>query len=115
LPLLYVLIFSMGFGLMLSSVTVFFRDVKHLYSVVLMLLMYTSAIFYPANIIPSKYQVVIKCNPLFGVIEMARDVLMYQKIPSFQDHLFIFLYAIMCFMFGLFVFHRTQDKFILRI
>lgn len=114
-PLIYILFFSMGVGLFLSSVTVFFRDIKHLYSVVLMFLMYTSAIFYPVDIIPSEYQKYIQFNPLFGVIEMTREVLMYQSIPSLQDHAFIFLYACLHLFIGFFVFYKTQDKFILHL
>lgn len=114
-PLLYLLLISAGVGLLLSSINLFFRDMKHLYSVVLMVVMYMTPIFYPASIISDKYIALIKLNPLFTIVEMFRDVVMYQQIPSVGSHLLCLGYAVFYCAVGLVVFAKTQDRFIFHL
>ncbi|PZM67233.1 ABC transporter permease [Paenibacillus dendritiformis] len=111
-PLLYLLAISAGIGMLLASVTVFFRDMKHLYSIVLMVIMYMTPIFYPVNIIPVKYIPIIQLNPLYSIVEMFRDVVMYGQIPGLGSHLICFAYVFIYGILGVFVFYRTQDRFI---
>lgn len=114
-PLFYLLIISLGIGLILASFTVFFRDVKHLYSVVTMSLMYMTPIFYPKEIIPDKYMPLIELNPLFEVVIMARDVLMYGHLPTISSHLTCMLHGLVYLILGVFIFYKQQDKFIFHV
>lgn len=114
-PLIYIFFICTGIGLALSAITVFFQDLKHLYGVILTLLMFMTPIFYPADIIPEKYLTIIQLNPLFEVVQMMRDVLMYESIPSLQSHLICFTYGIVCIVIGLFIFYKSKDKFIFYI
>lgn len=114
-PLGYLFVISLGVGLFLATVTVFFRDIKHLYSVILMLLMYTTPIFYPKEIIPEKYRPIIELNPLFEVVEMFRNVMMYGVIPSFSSHLICLAHAGTYLIIGLICFYKKQDRFIFHI
>ena len=59
IPLLGLLLFCMGIGLILSSLAVFFRDTMHLYGVVLTSLNYATPIFYPEAIIPDSYKFIL--------------------------------------------------------
>ena len=52
LALLYIFVFSMGAGLILSVLVVYFRDVEYLYNVFLTVFMYMSPIIYPISIVP---------------------------------------------------------------
>ncbi|MGO9388454.1 MAG: hypothetical protein ACLPWD_10505 [Methanobacterium sp.] len=54
--MILLIIFIVGVGLILATVTVFFRDIEHLYGVFIIVMMYGSAIFYPASIVPAQYQ-----------------------------------------------------------
>ena len=64
--LIVLLLLSLGCGLILSTIGVFFRDMEYLWTVALMLIMYTCAIFYRANrLLTSKWGFVLKANPLF--------------------------------------------------
>lgn len=114
-PLTYVFLISLGVGLLLATITVFFRDVKHLYSVVLMLLMYMTPIFYPKEIIPSKYSMLIEINPLFEVVEMFRNVMMYDIVPSMTSHLICLAHASIYLLVGFFFFYKKQNRFIFHI
>ena len=114
-PLLLLLITSAGIGLILSAVNVFFRDIKHLYGVILTLIMYTTPIFYPAEIIPDKYLRIIEWNPLFPVLRMFRDVVMNNQLPQFTDLLVAGIESVVFLAVGLLVFYKTQDRFILHL
>jgi lipopolysaccharide transport system permease protein len=115
LPILLLLIFTIGVGLMLATVTVFFRDIEHLYGVFLTLLMYGSAIFYPADIIPEAYRNLLYYNPVYAFISLCRDSFLYGK--SFDPNTLIFttVSAFVALVVGITLFYKYQDKFILYI
>ncbi|REE90514.1 ABC-2 type transport system permease protein/lipopolysaccharide transport system permease protein [Paenibacillus taihuensis] len=111
-PMIYLLVISAGVGLILSSITVFFKDVKHFYSIVLLVVMYMTPIFYPASIIPRKYQFILNLNPLYLVLDMFRDIVITGSIPALSEHLILIGYMIVVGLVGLGLFYKTQDKFI---
>jgi len=107
--------FCCGMGLLLATVTVFFRDVQHLYSVLTTMLMFASAIFYPAEIIPDKFHFILDLNPLFHFIDGFRTVV-YHGLPAEPLNLLICAsLALVSMIAGIVVFERSQDKFILYI
>jgi len=112
LPLIYFLIFTIGVGLILSTYAVFFRDLIHLYGVVLLALNYLTPIFYPENIIPIKYQFLLKVNPLYYFIKLFRDVVLYGKLPSLQLNMICLAISLLALFIGTIVFYRKQDHFI---
>ena len=57
LPILALLVFTVGVGLILATATLFFRDIEHLYGVFVTLLMYGTPIFYPARDYTRKFQI----------------------------------------------------------
>lgn len=111
-PLFYLFLFCIGIGLILSTIYVFFRDMQHIYSLALVIVMYTSAIFYPADIIPERFLPIIQFNPIFNIIEMFRDAMINHSFPSIESHLFSLIYALILIGIGLFLFYKKQDKFI---
>ncbi len=114
-PLIYLLVISLGIGLILCTIRVFFGDIKHLYSVLLLMLMYMTPIFYPADIIAEKFVSFVKLNPLFTLVNMFRDVLMYNTVPSLESHLICLTYSVIYMVIGFVTFYKVQDKFILHI
>lgn len=115
LPLLYVLIFSLGMGLILASYSVFFRDLMHLYGVLLTAWNYFTPIFYPVKIIPNKFRFIINCNPLYYYIECFRQIVLYGQFPSLKLHLLSLGISLLALIIGIIVFIKKQDKFILYI
>lgn len=114
-PLVCLFFISLGIGLILATVNVFFRDMQHLYSVVLLIIMYMSAIFYSADIISAKYAFVMKLNPIFPVICTFRDCLLNGKVTEVGNWILCSVYAILAMGIGLIAFYKKQDKFILHI
>ena len=71
--LLIILILSYGSGMFLATIGVFFRDIEYLWSVALMLIMYTCAIFYyPSKLLKSGWAWILKFNPLYCTIQIFR-------------------------------------------
>lgn len=113
--LLLLFFFCCGIGLLLASITVFFRDVQHLYGVLTTMMMFASAIFYPVEIIPDRFRFILDFNPLFHFIDGFRTVV-YHGMPVEPLNLLICAsLAIVSMMAGIVVFKRSQDKFILYV
>jgi ABC-2 type transport system permease protein/lipopolysaccharide transport system permease protein len=114
-PLVSLFFISLGIGLILATVNVFFRDMQHIYSVILMLIMYMSAIFYSANIVNPTFAVVMKLNPIFPVICLFRDCILYGSISSYTNIVLSFIYSIVYMILGFVIFTKNKDKFILYV
>ena len=59
------IIFSLGFGMLLATSMVFFRDTQFLWNVLNMMWMYATPIFYPDTILPDNFKIVLTINPLY--------------------------------------------------
>ena len=115
IPIIVLLILSIGVGLILATVTVFFRDVEHLYGVFVTMLMYASAVFYPASIIPQKFQFILTINPIYGIIASIRTVLLSGTLYDPFQMLYSAVFAITTLVIGMAVFYKYQNKFLLHL
>jgi len=113
LPVIVLLILTTGIGLILATITVFFRDIEHLYGVFTMLLMYATPIFYPASIIPPSFSFILTLNPLYAIINCMRTVLMNGTLYDPSQLLFATVVAIGSLLIGMGVFYKYQNKFLL--
>ena len=114
--LVEVFVFCVGMGLFLSAATVFFRDIQYIYAAFLTAWMYATPIFYPIEQLPEKLQWVIKhFNPIYSYIQQFRTVVFQGTCPDPRLILYGVGLAIFMSVFGLWVFGKTQDKFILYI
>jgi len=114
-PLLCLFVFCCGVALFLSALAVYFRDVKHLYGVVTMGLMYGTPLFYPISIIPENMQWLIKINPLYHYINLFRHTLVYGDYAGFNTWFACVASALVMLVLGWAVFHKAQRNFILYI
>ncbi|RGX55897.1 ABC transporter permease [Anaerotruncus sp. AF02-27] len=115
LPLCYVLLFSMGIGLILSVCAVYFRDTTHLYGVCTTAWMYLTPIFYPIASIPETVQPLIRLNPLFQFIDCFREIVLYGRLPTVQNTLASCFWCAAALLVGMWLFKRKQANFILHI
>lgn len=84
-PVMFPLVlYGLGISWILASVGVFLRDVNQIVGVFTQLLMFLSPIFFPASRIPEKYQGLFHANPLTGIIEQARSVLVFGMQPNWN-------------------------------
>lgn len=105
----FILLFSLGIGFVLSILYVFFGDIKYLYSVLLTLWMYLSAVFYPVDRLSDRMQWVIRKNPVYNYIEFARDIVLYSKMPEPILWIKIILWGVCSFALGYWIFRKTEN------
>ena len=110
-----VTLFTAGLGLLISALSVFFRDVMHLWGVLTTAWMYLTPLFYPIDMLADWMQVVMQFNPMYHYITFFRSIMMWNTNPGGMECLICFGMAAITFIVGYLVFRKTQSKFILYI
>lgn len=113
--IIVLLIFTIGVTLMLSAAMVFFRDTLFLWGILSMVWMYITPLFYPENIIAENFQIILKVNPMYHIIKFVRCIVMNGVSPQLEEFGACILSAVISLLIGLFIFKKTQDKFVLYI
>lgn len=111
-PILCLLLFNLGVGMILSAMFVFFRDTQYLYDVFLTLLTYLSAIFYTVDRFSPTVQKLFLLNPVYCYIKYFRVVVIDGAIPSLQYHLLCAGYALVALGIGFLVYKKNNHKFL---
>lgn len=122
-PIFITLVLSLGVGMILATVSVFFKDVENLYDVFCLLLFYLTPIVYHASRLgfnEGSWQLrILKINPLYGIIEMFRAAVIWgTEFSSYWDMKLMYYcsgFAIATVIIGFVLFYKSQDKFILHI
>lgn len=115
IPLALLVVFSLGVGLILSAITVRFRDIMHLYSVFLTALTYLTPVIYPMSILPSWLYKIVMLNPLTNILIMFRNVMINDTIFDLPSLIIAVVETLVFLGIGLYVFYKNQDQFILNI
>lgn len=100
----------MGLGLACAAANVFYRDVQSLITLGLQIWFYASPIIYPLTAVPEKYQQYYFLNPMVGIIEAYRDVLIYNRFPG-AYLLFSAFIALAIFLLGYRFFKKVEFQF----
>ena len=110
------ILFSCGVSFVLSTLYVYFRDIKNIYSVFLTLLYYMTPVFYSYSFISGHETAksILQINPLYHFVTYFRSLIMGQ-VPSLISHVIIFAWAIGTFLVGYTIFHFSKKKFLLYI
>ena len=82
LPLLHVCLLAVGVGLIVSALTVFYRDMRYLIEPVLLLWFYGSPVFYASASVPDRLRPFYNLNPMVGVIDLTRGILLKGTIDA---------------------------------
>ena len=118
IPILILLLVSIGVGLILSTLEVFFKDVEYLYEVFCTLLFYLTPIFYQVeqlNIKSEFFKMALMANPLYSITQMFRSCVLFGEMFNMNHLLYSLAFGIVTVVIGLFAFYKKQDKFILHI
>lgn len=105
-------LFTVGMGFLLSTVSVFLRDMFYIYGIVITIWTYLTPIMYDINMISEELQIFLKCNPLYQFITFARTIILYHQCPTASQFLICGASALIVLFIGMFVFKKNQDKFI---
>ena len=111
-PVVTLMLFNVGMGLVLSALFIFFRDIDYLWRVFLQLLMYGSAIFYTIDRFPPEMQLAFACNPLYRHIAYFREVVLGGSIPSLETHLTLAGFALAALIAGMYMYKHYNTRFL---
>lgn len=111
LVLLVQYILLLGISLIVSSVTVYFRDLQHFIGVLLQLFFYATPIVYSIETIPENFRWILKINPMTYIIEGFRDIFYYHQIPDVKMLGIVLVIGILLCIVGYLIFNKLQKKF----
>lgn len=113
--LLLVILFCIGLSLLLATASVFFRDVIHLWSVILTAWTYATPLFYPTEILPAWMLKVELFNPMYHFVNVIRDLVLYGRLPNPLAALACLVCSLVALAVGYACFRKNEHKFILFI
>lgn len=102
---------SIGISLIVSSVTVYLRDLEHLIGVALQVLFYATPIVYAAESVPGSFKFVMYLNPMAHIIDAYRAIFYYKTMPDLGGLGILFVITIILCVVGYMIFNKLQKKF----
>jgi lipopolysaccharide transport system permease protein len=111
-PLSGLVLTSLGFGMALSALFVYFRDLPYLYEVLTFVLYMTTPVFYPASFVPANVRVYLQFNPIATIVESLRDIALQPSIPSAHDVFGPLLTGVVALAIGLAIFFPLRRDFL---
>ena len=111
LPLLLVDLFVLSFGvsLILSPLTVYFRDIKFIWQIALQAGFFLTPIFYTLGIYPENIRNILEINPLVPILDTSRGLVLYGTLPTALETSYMIISTAVIFIVGYLVF-RLKDK-----
>ena len=111
-PIITLLLFNIGMGLVLSALFVFFKDIQYLYNIFTMLVMWLSAIFFDISTFSVTIQRLFLLNPIFTHIQYFRLIVLHGVIPNWHIQLLCGLYALIALAIGSYFYKRYNYRFV---
>ncbi|RJR15642.1 ABC transporter permease [Candidatus Microgenomates bacterium] len=109
--LCFQLIFTFGLGLVVASLNLFYRDVQHILSLLLILGMYLTPVIYPLSLVPEKFRIIFKLNPMSILIHNYRLVLTQGSAPEFTDIMILLIISLGTVIMGYWLFKHWEGGF----
>lgn len=109
-PLLLIVYYFLvlGISFILSILYVKFRDLQHIWEVLLQIGFWLTPVIYTVSIIPEKYRFYVLLNPVARIIDSFRKILILNELPTFLDTAILIGVTALIFLLGLFIFKRKQ-------
>ena len=104
------LILTVGLGLLTSAANIFYRDVDPLLRLTIQIWFYASPIIYPISLVPENLRALYYINPMAGIIEAYRDILIYGKMPNSYLVPAVII-SIIVLLIGYWIFKRVEPQF----
>lgn len=116
-PVLVLMLAGIGFGagIIISSVTIKYRDLSILFSFVIGLLMYVTPVIYPLSAIPEKYSQykwMIQLNPLSSIVESFRYGFLGTGEFSWLALGYSFIFTVVIVLLGIITFNKVERRFV---
>jgi len=103
---------SLGLGLVLGVLNVFFRDVGQFFTVFLQFWFWLTPIVYPASVLPSDFQAYLHANPLYGLTASYQQILVHQQWPDFSNLAWPLVFSVIVCFLGAHLFSRHAGEMV---
>ena len=114
LNILYLACFSLGVGLIVASLALYFHDIVEIYQVVLTGWFYATPIIYPYDIVPDSTKYWLALNPMTHIVQLMRNSFYYNKTPTVEELLLVAGISSCTLVVGWLLFSRQTEEFVLR-
>lgn len=101
---------ALGIGLFAAALNTFFRDIKHVFALVMQLWLYATPIIYPITLVPEKFRNIYYLNPMVGIIDGYRSILLHGTLPE-HSFLFSIVIAFLALGAGYLFFKKVEVQF----
>lgn len=117
LPISYILLFlfSLGIGLACSILTIYFRDIQHLISILLQGLFFLSPILYKHGTISGEYAWIMNLNPIIPYIDMFRKPIYEGIMPSHETTILALILSVATLVIGFTIYILNHKKIVYRL
>ena len=102
---------GLGFGVIISSLTTKYRDLRFLVTFGVQLLMYATPVIYPVSSIPERFQWIILANPMTPVVEAFRFAFLGVGTVNSLNLLYSFVFMLIVVFIGSLIFNRVEQTF----
>jgi len=113
LPLFLFILFLMiyGISLAIASLSVFYRDLEHMWEILLQVGFYSAPIVYPGDILPPEYYNILLINPMSHFVIAIRHVLIFSEPPAFGSLLGMSAFTLLALIAGHLIFRKYSPRF----
>ena len=114
-PILFTSMFTLGVGLVLSRLAIYFRDVVEMYQILIMVWFYASPIIYPIEAVGEDKQILLLINPMYYLIEIFRAPIYQGRLPDPELVLVSGAVSVTTLVVGWWYFTQKVDEFAYRV
>jgi len=111
-PLLALVLFTMGCGFFFAALNVFFRDVSHIVQILLTAWFYFSPILYSLDFVSPKIQIIFRLNPMLYILGGFRSAIYHGVLPSPASIALSLGFGMIALVIGFGIFRRYQNSFV---
>lgn len=115
LALLILMMFTLGITLLISTMAVFFVDVIDIYGVLLSAWLYLTPIIYPIEIVPERFAMLLRLNPMYYIVGLFRSLIFVGELPPPEFWMVSAAVAVFSLIIGWWIFTTKSDEFAYRI
>jgi lipopolysaccharide transport system permease protein len=102
---------GLGFGVIVSSLTIKYRDLVYLISFGIQLAMYATPVIYPLSLIPNRFRSIASLNPLSPIMEIFRYALLGKGTFTIESVLYSIIFATAIMFIGIILFNSVEKDF----
>lgn len=114
LPIIMIVEFvlALGITMLVSSLTVYFRDLEYILGIVTMAWMYLTPVLYSSDMVPEQLRTFFMLNPMTSIILAYRDILYYKQVPELSTLIQATVLGVVVLIVGIFVFSKLKRNFV---